>query len=105
LHICSCSENRVVNKEELLYVGGINPLSLTNVNASGTDFVGAIRNVVIGRSQVNLRCPQEEENTLISKNQKILIIKNHGFTELVMMISTILYLQRFDDQICAKRSC
>lgn len=75
LHICSCSENEVVNREELLYVGGINPLSLTNVNASGADFVGAIRNVVIGRSQVNLRCLQEEENTLIGKNQKILIIK------------------------------
>ena len=71
-HICSCPENGVVNSrsEELLYVGGINPLSLTNVNVSRADFVGAIRNVIIGQSQVNLRCPQEEENTLTGMNQE-----------------------------------
>lgn len=66
-HICSCSENEVVSSNELLFVGG---MSLANVNSSQSDFVGAIRNVVIGQSQVNLRCPQEEENTLIGKNQK-----------------------------------
>ena len=83
-HICSCPENEVVNRpsEGLLYVGGINPLSLTDVNASRADFVGAIRNVVIGQSQVNLRCPQEEKNTLTGKNQINGINQIDGFTEL-----------------------
>ena len=58
-----------MNREQLLFVGGINPLTLTNEASSQSDFVGAIRNVVIGPSQVNFRCPQEEENTLIGKNQ------------------------------------
>lgn len=77
LHICSCSENELVNRERLVYVGGINPLSLTNENASRSDFVGAIRNVVIGQSQVNLGCPQEEQHTLIGKNQRQWIKKKH----------------------------
>ena len=53
-------------------MGGVNPFSMTAEDFGITsDFVGAIRNVIIGDSQVNLRCPQEEENTLTGKKQKL----------------------------------
>ena len=73
-HTHSCTEERdTSSKEELLYVGGINPLLMTDgdspkFNAS-FDFVGAIRNIVIGPSLINSRCPLEEQNTLIGKER------------------------------------
>lgn len=57
-------------------------MPLRNVNSSQSDFVGAIRNVVIGQSQVDLRCPQEEVNTLIGKDKKLQTKVYHGSMEL-----------------------
>ena len=67
-HSCTSGTEEDLNKEQLLFIGGINPFLVTDQNFSRfttTDFVGAIRNAVIGHSQVNFRCPLEEENTLI----------------------------------------
>ena len=76
--LCSCTngtEEEELNLEQLLYVGGINPLLSTTGESAQfgltSDFIGAIRNIIIDQSQLNSKCPQKDENTFIGKRHDI----------------------------------
>ena len=48
-----------------LYVGGVDLFALPSNATQYTDFVGSIRNVIIGSTQLDLECPSQEENAIL----------------------------------------
>lgn len=70
---CSCITNSAqedpsdINHQTSLYIGGLNLFNLpanTTALQSSAVFIGAIRNVIVGNTQLNLSCPLSEENTV-----------------------------------------
>ena len=48
-----------------LYVGGVDLFALPSNATLYMDFVGSIRNVIIGSTQLDLECPSQEENAIL----------------------------------------
>ena len=48
-----------------LYVGGVDLFALPSNATQYMDFVGSIRNVIIGSTQLDLGCPSQEENAIL----------------------------------------
>ena len=49
----------------MLYVGGLDPLSLPENVSFIPGLLGALKNLIIGGTQVDLSCPTKEQNTAL----------------------------------------
>lgn len=84
-HTHRCSD-RPVTHPSSLFIGGVDPFTVSNTDLTATDFVGLVNNVLIGDTSINLGCPSREENTIRGRDNYTDVITFRGCMGLVIFL-------------------